>query len=223
MGRETVLFVRGLTASARSWDPVVAPFASGHHVISVDLRAHGDSLLATWESDGARIGIALAGSEPSLVRSLALLDTLPEVPRDGALHVRDRIGSRSERVGFRTLTEAVDGWQEHQYERYVRSIVRPNWVGKIVYLTDPQPFWVTTGRASEREAPYCWALAKNIECPTLAMWGKQSKLIEQRFCRADTSMCSADTGRKIRDGPLHPSGGTRGIDRVAEGLLGAVN
>ena len=134
----TVLFVHGLTSSARSWDPVVPRIAAGCHVVSVDLRGHGDSGWAgkipdgyrtlefardlmhivrtigrgrvhvVGHSLGARIGIVLAGESPDLVQTLILSDTLPEVAPEGAVYIKQMIGDRTGTTAYRTVEEVVE-------------------------------------------------------------------------------------------------------------------
>ena len=38
-----MVLVHGITESRRSWDPLVAPLAGDHRVVTVDLRGHGES------------------------------------------------------------------------------------------------------------------------------------------------------------------------------------
>jgi 2-(acetamidomethylene)succinate hydrolase len=133
----TVLFVHGLTASARSWDPLIPRLAERCHVVSVDLRGHGKSGWAGKRTDGyrtsefakdlvhlievigrgpvhlaghslgARIGIVLAGESPEHLASLVLSDTLPEVAKTGAIFVRDLILTRTGMTAYRSVEEGV--------------------------------------------------------------------------------------------------------------------
>lgn len=215
-GAGTTLFVHGLTAAARTWDPVLPAFTAETNVVAVDLRGHGASGWATWieggydldsfasdlenlithlgvgavdyvgHSLGAKIGIVLAGKRPDLVRSLALSDTLPEIPRAGAEYVRDVIAARSGERGYRSPEDAAGqlekdhpGWVDGHYENFVSAAMSVNWAGRVEYIADPQMYWITAGRRSREATPYAWEMAKKIECPTLIMWGSQSKLMDQ--------------------------------------------
>jgi 3-oxoadipate enol-lactonase len=105
---DPILFVHGLGSSGRDWQMQVDFFASDYRVITVDLRGHGDSdkprgrySIAQFANDVAQlleqtgdapahvVGLSLGGmvamelavSRPSLVRSLVVVNSGPEMPR----------------------------------------------------------------------------------------------------------------------------------------------
>ncbi len=106
---DPVVFIHGLGSSTRDWHSQVEFFSTDHRVISVDLRGHGQSskptdaysiqqfatdvghLLEQTDNSPAHIvGLSLGGmvalelavTRPDLVRSLVLVNSGPEMPRD---------------------------------------------------------------------------------------------------------------------------------------------
>ena len=106
---EPIVFVHGLGSSTRDWQSQVEFFSESHRVVTVDLRGHGQSskpakdysihqfaddlgqLLEKTENTPAHVvGLSLGGmvamelavSRPNLVRSLVIVNSGPEMPRD---------------------------------------------------------------------------------------------------------------------------------------------
>jgi len=129
-----LLMVHGLNTQLHTWDPVADVLASDHHVVSVDLRGHGDSSwtqsgywLADFVGDlaglvgalgmgpvgyighsfGGRIGVAFAGRHPQLVDRLVISDSGPEMATGAARDVQARQAPASDGrpLSFRNLDE----------------------------------------------------------------------------------------------------------------------
>src|SRR5262245_24057394 len=68
-----IVLVHGITESRRSWDPLIAPLAGEHEVVTVDLRGHGESErrapydVLTMAADVRAVVDAAGAAEPLLV------------------------------------------------------------------------------------------------------------------------------------------------------------
>lgn len=139
---------------------------------------------------GVRNGIGLAGQYPDIVKHVALSDAAPEVSRNAALALRDRIGKTSgggNVRGYKTEEEVRDHYAEEHPEwepifvdLHAHYQVRRNWAGRLVLKTDPDLYWIT-GAASLREVPHLWDMASKMTAPTLIMWGERSHLVDEEL------------------------------------------
>lgn len=211
-----LLMVHGLNVQLHTWDPVADLLREEFRIICLDLRGHGDSDWAkegypvkAFVSDiyelvqqlglgpvdyvghslGSRIGIAVGGEHPEILRRLVLSDTGPEVSRDAALKVRDRSAKVSNVRGFRDEAEAFaymkdrdPEWQSIFHELQVKYQLRRNWAGKLVFKADPELFWIN-GSASVREVPYLWEMAARIPVRVLIMRGERSPILSEEIAQ----------------------------------------
>lgn len=103
---QPLLFIHGLGSSARDWEPQVARFSAAYKVITLDLRGHGQSdkpkgpysmaqfaadtaglLKSLWVESAHVVGLSLGGGvafqlaidAPSLVRTLVIVNSAPEM------------------------------------------------------------------------------------------------------------------------------------------------
>jgi len=134
-GASTVIFMHGGGQTRHSWrEATTRLVAGGYHVISLDLRGHGDSdwsssgeyglesfaadllaVIATLQMPPVLVGASLGGSTglyavgnsaAPIARALVMVDVVPRVDTVGA----ERIVSfmRSHPDGFASLEEAID-------------------------------------------------------------------------------------------------------------------
>lgn len=150
-GKQPLVMLHGLNVQAHTWDPISRKLAEQYHVITPDLRGHGDSdwskggyrvrsfasdvialidtlgLGATYlvgHSAGVRVALSVAGERPDLVKKLILSDAGPETTRAGAEFMRDFIQRTVSIRGFRNADEAR--------EYYVSE--HPTWVEEFIDL-----------------------------------------------------------------------------------------
>ena len=133
-GAPPILFMHGGGQTRHSWKRAAYRAAErGYHVISIDLRGHGES---DWAQDGYQLddyvadahalaievgppvaivgaslggltGLILAGEEgASLVRALVLVDVAPRIEMEGASQIQKFMSSAPD--GFATLDDAAD-------------------------------------------------------------------------------------------------------------------
>jgi pimeloyl-ACP methyl ester carboxylesterase len=139
-----VVLAHGGGQTRHSWGGTAAALAAhGHHVISIDLRGHGDS---DWDSDGdysmsayrddalavvewigapvAWVGASLGGmtglhavgGAPELFTSLVLVDITPRPAAAGVSRILEFMSKDSEQ-GFATLEDAADAIAAYQPHR----------------------------------------------------------------------------------------------------------
>jgi pimeloyl-ACP methyl ester carboxylesterase len=130
-----VLLLHGGGQTRHAWGATARMLGGrGYHVLSMDLRGHGDSgwaadgdyHLSSFAADvaavmahlarpivlvGASLGgmaalLAAAGAAPGQVRALVLVDITPSPPAAGADHIQAFMGSAPD--GFATIEEAAD-------------------------------------------------------------------------------------------------------------------
>jgi pimeloyl-ACP methyl ester carboxylesterase len=120
-GRRPMLCVHGGAAHAHWFDFVADGFTTDHHVLSIDLRGHGDSewvdppsyfyrdyasdlnaaverldlrdFVLMGHSMGGMVALLYAASYPGRVRRLVIVDTLLNLPAERVAKLRD-VGSR---------------------------------------------------------------------------------------------------------------------------------
>ncbi|MBS7705483.1 alpha/beta fold hydrolase [Chelatococcus asaccharovorans] len=209
--KPTLLMLHGLNVTCHTWDPFARELQKNYHVICPDLRGHGDSDWAregyrvrqfandihrfidalgtgpvhlVGHSNGVRVGIAVAGERPEMVRTLALSDAGPQNSPSGAVAMRDFLTATTNLRGFRDEADARafylghhPEWQPEFINLHVKYQLRKNWAGKLVPKQDPDLQWIT-GSISLPDVTYLWSMAKRLSMPTLVMAGRTSNVID---------------------------------------------
>lgn len=137
--RPVVVLVHGLASTSRLWDGVAASLSrTGHHVVAVDLRGHGESdapghgydtataaadlialvpqvsdepVLLAGQSWGGNVVLQVAARRPDLVCGLALVD-------GGWISLRGRFPRWQDALAVLTPPD-IDGLHADQFERMV--------------------------------------------------------------------------------------------------------
>jgi non-heme chloroperoxidase len=153
---ELVVFLHGAGQTRHSWRATVsAVAAAGYHVLSLDLRGHGDSewapggdycsdafigdlrqILQELGKPAVLVGASMGGlvalmmvgeSDPEWVRGLVLVDITPRVEPAGRARVLGFMQSNPE--GFDSVeaaAEVIDGYMPHRPQRKDLSGLRRN-------------------------------------------------------------------------------------------------
>lgn len=192
---EPILFIHGLGSSTLDWSPQVEFFAPHYQVVTFDLRGHGRSAKPTgpytmslFAADTAElirtlgigpthvVGLSLGGmvafqlavDTPELVRSLVIVNSVPEIDiRSRA--VRRALVQRS--LIVRLLGMRALGWvlgrrlfpkdSQHQLRRAFVERWARNQRGAYLAALKALAGWSVTGRLSA------------IDCPTLVIGADQ--------------------------------------------------
>jgi pimeloyl-ACP methyl ester carboxylesterase len=152
---------------------------------------------------GCRVGIVFAARNPQLATSLVLSDTGPEVPREAGVYTANIVGrAGGNKRGFRSEAEAHDfyrsmhpEWQPEFIDLHAKYQLRENWAGKLVFLADPDLFWLT-GSASSRDDKYVWRMLEGLTTPTLILWGTSSPFLNDDI--ADRMLTTMRDARLVR-------------------------
>ncbi|MEI5678291.1 MULTISPECIES: alpha/beta fold hydrolase [unclassified Mesorhizobium] len=209
--KPTVLMLHGLNVTCHTWDPFARVLQNDYHVLCLDLRGHGDSdwarsgyrvrqfaqdvhkfidamgtgpLHLVGHSNGVRVGIAVAGERPEMIRTLALSDAGPQNSATGAIAMRDFITETTNLRGFRDEAELRKfylgyhpEWDPEFIDLHVKYQMRRNWAGKLVPKQDPDLQWIV-GSISLPDVKYLWKMAARLSMPTQIMAGRNSNVID---------------------------------------------
>jgi len=142
--RPPIIFLHGFAQQAHSWDFVALGIRDLCHVVSLDLRGHGDSgwpdaldyrisdyardleaVVATLKqkpivcglSLGGRVATAFASESSDRLRGLVIVDVGPEIARAGRDRIREFVESRQQFESFDELVAYT-----MQYTRRRRTI-----------------------------------------------------------------------------------------------------
>ncbi|HSY14870.1 MAG TPA: alpha/beta hydrolase [Jatrophihabitantaceae bacterium] len=216
----TMLAIHGLGAHGDSWLPTVNRLSAVDRVIAPDLRGHG---LSSWTRDGywlrnyaddlvklidklglqqldmvgmslgARVAMILGARVPSLLTSVIIVDTGPEVSREGARRAKEFAPGPQEATaksdGFRDRDELMAflkakwvGFEPEALGIRADRLYRRNWADLLVHRVDPETSWYL-GRAGLKEVDDMWAGLAAIPVATLLLRGKESFLLDEDLSR----------------------------------------
>jgi esterase len=126
-----LILLHGIARTAHTFDHLAPHFAAGYHVLSIDMRGHGDSAwdpqgsyvvedyvkdiaaliaqlklrnIVLWgNSTGGRVAQMIAGQSPELVRAVIVEDVGPERPREVSNRRADRMAKEAD--GWATIED----------------------------------------------------------------------------------------------------------------------
>jgi pimeloyl-ACP methyl ester carboxylesterase len=148
-----LLFIHGFAQQAHSFDFAALGLRDRFHVISVDLRGHGDTdwspdgsyLLSEYVADiaafidvlglndlsicglslGGRVTFIYAADHSSVVRSIVVVDAAPDLNLTGSSRIRDFVTGQDEWDSFDDLVNHVAGYtQKLRPMEQIRGSVR---------------------------------------------------------------------------------------------------
>ena len=181
-----VILLHGGGQTRGAWGGALVEGARrGFHMMSVDLRGHGDS---GWAEDGDYSNSGHLADIAGLVASLdqdPLVDIAHQVEADGAARIQAFM--RSAPNGFANLDEAADavaGFLPHRPRPKDTSGLMKNLRlgedGRLRWHWDPR---MLTGRG-EREAERMAAAAERLTVPTLLVRGRLSDVLSPEGAKA---------------------------------------
>lgn len=206
-GGPGVLFLHGGGQTRYAWNSCARVLAEeGFHVISLDLRGHGDS---AWAADGYAIELQVkdilaitpqfssppvlvgaslgglvalntVGAHASSGRALVLVDITPRINAQGTAQVRDFMTANPE--GFESLEQAAETisyYLPHRRRPKNLTGLRKNLRmrnGRWYWHWDPKLFASLDVSREATEAGHEQA-CMNVKMPTLLIRGSQSELV----------------------------------------------
>ena len=246
----TVLMLHGALQQAHSWDFVSLALADEFHVLALDQRGHGDSdwapegdysidaqqgdidgfvdaleldsFILIGHSMGGRNAFVWASRHPKTLKALVIVDTGPEIARQG----QDRIRR------FRELPDELDSFEEFaQRVQQYTGRTREQTLGALKYSirqrSDGKWTWKydklmrAPGRRDATRTPeQLWECVDRIDCPTLVVRGSRSDLfLEETMVRMQQAIPDCVTVTIPRAG--HLVQGDNPVDFVVavQGLL----
>jgi pimeloyl-ACP methyl ester carboxylesterase len=203
-----VLLLHGGGQTRHAWGATARMLgARGYHVLSMDLRGHGDSgwavdrdyALAAFAGDvsavmahvarpmvlvGASLGgmaaLLAAAAAPGEVRALILVDITPSPPAQGADHIMAFMASAPE--GFATIEDAADAVAAYLPHRPRPS--SPEGLMKNLRERDGRLHWhwdpafiAVTARDRLAAGDSLAVAARSISAPTLLVRGEHSEIV----------------------------------------------
>lgn len=199
-GRETVLFLHGLSGVAEVWEPTVSCLPPGRRYVAVDQRGHGQSVVPdtgysanrmtedvrgligalggrvhlVGHSMGARIALMAASRHPELLATAAVVDIGPEASRANIESTVRGISSRPERFASRAEALAFAFRTREPTERDIRLFLarlEPHPDGSLTWRASREA--LTAIVTSHRSRNY-WAAWRGIALPALFIHGGAS-------------------------------------------------
>lgn len=155
------------------------------------------------QSMGVWTAIAYAGNHWQDLAHLVLTDFGPEVGVDVARSINSNIAYRPR--AFRNSEEAYL-WLQQAYptrpdpllRRRVEHGMRENWVGRMIWLHDPE-FTYITGSAGKQAHSYLWTQLAKIECPTLIVRGENSTHLTPELLDRMVALVPSAEGAIVKD------------------------
>ena len=249
----TILMLHGALQQAHSWDFVSLALSGEFHVLALDQRGHGDSdwapegnySIEAYQGDmdgfveaigldsfvlighsmGGRNSYIWASRHPKTLKALVIVDTGPEIQRQGQERIRR----------FRELPDELDSFEEfvQRIQEYTGRTPEQT-LGALKYSirqrSDSKWTWKYDKllRASGRRDPtwtseQLWGCVGRIDCPTLVVRGSRSDLfLEETMNRMQQEI--PDCATVTIPGAGHLVQGDNPVDFVAAvlSLLGRV-
>lgn len=204
-----LLFIHGFAQQAHSWDFAALAVQDLFHVVSLDMRGHGESehapggaysfddlyadldafISATGLERPTLCGLSLGGTlsymyasrNPSGVRALVIAEAAPETRREGRESIQSFVSGPNE---FESLDELVAKVREltpwRSPEQVRRSLVHSvGQTGSGNWVWKYDPA-IRTLRDSHLSSEVRWEALKKITAPTLLVWGEESDVIDER-------------------------------------------
>lgn len=218
-----LLLIHGGNQSAHSWDLVSLHWADRYHIFAYDQRGHGDSEWArdadysvpTLTQDalafirqlglerpiiishslGGLVTLTLTLQQPSLPRALVIVDTGPEIARQGAQTVRNFMVANAEFDSVEAFVDRVRAYDPFRPREHIERTARYN----LLRRADGQ--YVAKSDRLLHDAAYLQRVpigehtltleaVRAISCPVLVVRGEQSPVLEadaaERFVAALT-------------------------------------
>lgn len=225
-----VLFLHGIMGHRRDWDVLIDALGVSRHVLALDQRGHGESdhapsyrvdeladdaieLVDTLEvgpvalighSMGAMAAVVAAARRPDLVRTLVLVDMVPEIVRSDFASQMPAMFDALADARYDTVDAAVDEWQATN-PLADRALLR-NYVDHALRHDGTALRWGFDARglrdfSQQTEPADLWAAIDAVSCPTLVVRGEHSPLT--------TRAGVAELARRVGDGTVVeiPGGG----------------
>ncbi len=205
-----LLFIHGFAQQAHSWDFAALALQDLFHVISLDLRGHGESdraangiytfddlyvdldafVLAAGLENLVICGLSLGGTlaytyasrNPELVSVLVIAESAPESRREGRDAIRNFTSGPFEFASMDELVKKVQTLTPHRSEDQVRRSL----VHSVGPVGDGKWGWkydpaISTLHSSYGSPEARWAALESIRMPTLLVRGEDSDITSEEI------------------------------------------
>jgi pimeloyl-ACP methyl ester carboxylesterase len=209
----TIILLHGGGQTRHSWGGAMRQLVlRGYQVINLDARGHGDSqwasdgdytlevlaqdlecVIGTLKSRPALVGASMGGATALLVAgahanplaaALILVDVVPRIDTDGAVKIRNFMGSGAQ--GFGTLEEAADAVAAYNPHRPrpksnagLMKNLRLRGDGRLYWHWDPRVLQQARHAEPPLFAERLNRAADQVRIPTLLIRGLQSDIVTQ--------------------------------------------
>jgi pimeloyl-ACP methyl ester carboxylesterase len=203
-----VLLLHGGGQTRHAWGATARMLsARGYHVLSMDLRGHGDSgwaadrdydlaafggdvsavmahmarpMVLVGASLGGMAGLLAGAAAPDLLRALILVDITPSPPAEGADNIQAFMASAPN--GFASIEEAADavaGYLPHRPRPSNPEGLMKNlrWRDGRLHWHWDPAFMAVTARDRKAAGASLEAAARAITAPTLLVRGEHSEIV----------------------------------------------
>ena len=207
--------LHGGSQNAHMWDFTALAFSDRFHIVALDQRGHGDSdwapdgnysatahqgditsFISALQIDSfIMVGLSMGGhnsfrftsNNPSLVRSLVVVDIGPESRRQGGERIRDFVTQDDVLDSFDDFVERTKLYDPNRPEWQIRGSLRHalrqlpdgRWTWKYdKVLRDPIR---RSAASADRNPELLWELWCKIQCPTLLVRGGESDILDREI------------------------------------------
>jgi len=214
-GKLPVVFLHGGALNAHTYDLVCLALRADYHCIALDQRGHGDSewspildyrpetqaadilgvadalgldrFLLVGQSMGGINALHFAAAHPERLAGLVVIDTGPELSRDGARPIQEFVAATTqERDSVADFVEDALRLNPRRDRklllRSLRHNLRQTAAGKWVWKWDPRPRLAAPNISADAIAARrerLWILVRAIPCPTLVVRGAESEIFTE--------------------------------------------